>query len=579
MKKNIKTRFAAILTAGLLIFASCADMLDTTDNAYLNTDNNRLNSANDSLYSVAGILKLLQPLGERYILLGELRGDLTETTENADMDMQAIADFTATAENPYLSKREYYAVINNCNYFLRRVDTTIISSGRKVMLGEYAAVKAIRAWTYLQLGLNFGKAVWLTKPLLNIDDMNGDYAELQSETLIDTLIADITPYLNTDFPSYGEIGNFSASYLLIPVPVLLADLFLWQGAYTGNAFAYARAAQLYYQWFTAQGRTFAPTLFRNTYATADFSSVSTSWQNMYAGLNAAEHVGVISYNPSFVENPTVYQTAIWCFPSNNETYMIKPSQAAIHLWQNETYAFYRETQKDVLYVKGDLRGAHANFQTGSYAYTPINDADSVPYIIKYGYYMPDGMGAVFFPSMIIYRTGLLCLRYAEALNALGKPSLAFAVLKYGMKPETLADAAKVSPDEINPLPPYCDFTNERFSVPFNRGLHARGSGDAEYDTVYYAFTPQALSENRAYYGLPEKLETRQDSMAFVNVMICKELALETAFEGNRFHDLMRLSKQHERLAGKGDFLAKWVGRRKPALESRLAAGNWIMIND
>jgi hypothetical protein len=80
---------------------------------------------------------------------------------------------------------------------------------------------------------------------------------------------------------------------------------------------------------------------------------------------------------------------------------------------------------------------------------------------------------------------------------------------------------------------------------------------------------QALIDNRAYYGFPSELETLTDSIMFVNAMICKELGLETAFEGNRFHDLMRLSKAHERLTEKTDFLAKWVARRNPVLESKL----------
>ena len=572
--KNIKTSFAAILIAGLACFVSCSDMLETGTNAYLDSDDNRLDSANDSLYSVVGILKQLQRLGERYVLLGELRGDLTDVTENADMDMQAIAGFTATADNPYLSTREYYAVINNCNYFLQHVDTSIVSAGRKVMLGEYVVVKAIRAWTYLQLGLNCGKAVWLTEPVLNIDDMNREYEELTLEALLSRLIDDIVPYINfEDYPGYGSISGVPASYLFIPVRVLLADLFLWQGACTGNTASYTAAASLYYAWFNSQGRSFRPVYYSNCYTSADFLNWDSNWSAVYKGVSSDEHISIIRYNPSFTEELEFPQIALWCLPANSpETYNIKPSQAAINLWKDETYAYYRETQKDILYAKGDLRGhldRDNNFMAGSYSYTGTNETDSVPYITKYGVY-GGSSGVSFYPDVSIYRNGLLYLRYAEALNALSKPSLAFAVLKYGLKREVLTDTAKVARDEIDPLPPYCDFMDESFSAsPSNRGLHARGSGDVERDTIYYAFSAQALAENRAYYGMPEKLETKADSIAFVNVMICKEAGLETAFEGNRFHDLMRLSKQYERLTGKSDFLSKWVGRRNPALESKL----------
>jgi hypothetical protein len=582
MKMNInrKRYFWIILLAGLTSFVSCADMLETGTNAYLDTDDNRIDSANDSLYSVVGILKQLQPIGERYVLLGELRGELTDVTANADMDMQAIAGFQAIADNPYLSTREYYSVINHCNYFLQNVDTSIISAGRKVMLGEYVVVKAIRAWTYLQLGLNYGKAVWLTKPLLTIDDMNKDHEELTLEALLTRLVEDIVPYMSVeDYPAYGNISGVPASFLFIPIRVLLADLFLWQGACTGDPVAYTAAAALYYNWFTLSGKTFRPAWFRANYTSADFLNWSSNWNNVYNSISSNEHISIIRYNPSFAENPQVAQTTLWCIPTNtSETYMIKPSQAAMNLWKEETYAYYRELQKDILYTKGDLRGHTTGGIVSSYGYINTNEADSVPYITKYSVASTLGGSFSMYPDVTIYREGLLYLRYAEALNALGKPSLAFAVLKYGLKREVLTDTTKIARDEITPLPFYCDFMDESFSSsPSNLGLHARGSGNVERDTIYYAFTPQALAENYAYYGMPEKLETKADSIAFVNVMICKEAGLETAYEGNRFHDLMRLSRFYERLTGKSDFLSKWVGRRDPALESQLTnPANWYL---
>jgi hypothetical protein len=573
---------------GLLCFASCSDMLDTKTNSSLDTDDNTLHSPNDSLYSLIGIVKQMQQLGERYVLLGELRGELMSVTPNADIDLQTIADFTATTDNRYASTREYYAVINNCNYFLQHVDTTIVSGGKRVMLGEYALAKTLRAWTYLQLGLNYGKVIWLTEPILNIDDMNRQYEEVTLEALLPRLIADIAPYKDLqDFPSYGSINSVDATRSFIPVRILLADLFLWQGAYTGNQGYYTDAANIYYRWFTTDRRTafgatgnlYGAWRYATIYNNSDFRSVNYSWNNTYN--TTAESISLIRYNNVFSENPNFPPLLLLCIPSNTaETYWVKPSQAAMDLWDNEMYAFYRPSQQDVVYTKGDLRGRTTvpgvYFPIGSYGYTDTNEADSIPYIAKYGYIAMNGLSANY--NINLYREGLLYLRYAEALNALGKPSLAFAVLKYGMKATVLNDPTKITPDEIDPLPGYCDFMDDAYmNNSFNYGIHNRGSGDVERDTIYYAFTPETLLENRAYYGIPAKLDTKADSIAFVNVMICKELGLETAFEGNRFHDLMRLSRQYERYTGKSDFLSKWVGRRNPALEAKLAdPANWYL---
>jgi hypothetical protein len=480
--------------------------------------------------------------------------------------------------------REYYAVINNCNYFLQRVDTTIISSGKKIMLGEYALVKAIRAWTYLQLGLNYGKVTWLTDPVLNIDDMNRQYEELTLEAMLPRLILELAPYLYLqDYPKYGEINGLDANYSLIQVPVILAELLMWQGACTGDISAYSVAAEIYYLWFTSNGRYYLPGIYSNLYADSEFRNISAAseWRMVY-NYSSSDYISLIRYNDVASENLSIPPATRLCIPTNTtDFYMIKPSQAAVDLWNNEIYAFYRTVQKDVFYNKGDLRG-HCNSNNfsipmASYDYVDTNEADSIQYIVKYGYYPKYNNSAQIIFNVRLYRSSLLYLRYAEALNALGKPSLAFAVLKYGMKQEVLTDATKVSPDEINPLPHYCDFMDERFNLDYNRGFHSRGCGNVEYDTIYYAFTQQTLDANREYYGFPEKLETKADSIAFVNVMICKELGLETAFEGNRFHDLMRLSKIHEKITGKTDFLSKWVARRNPALENKLANPvNWYL---
>jgi len=39
-----------------------------------------------------------------------------------------------------------------------------------VMMREFAACKAIRAWTYMQLALNFGSVTYYERPVLSVKD-------------------------------------------------------------------------------------------------------------------------------------------------------------------------------------------------------------------------------------------------------------------------------------------------------------------------------------------------------------------------------------------------------------------------
>lgn len=140
-----------------------------------------------------------------------------------------------------------------------------------------------------------------------------------------------------------------------------------------------------------------------------------------------------------------------------------------------------------------------------------------------------------------YRVALLYLRYAEAVNRLGKPNLALAVLKNGLNP-TLLSLSVVPASEIpNPLPRYMNFTDARFVN--NVGIRARTLLHPELD-------------NR--FVIPATLDSVA-KILYMEDLICNECALETAFEGNRFHDLMRIALRRDSV----EYLANKVAAKHP----------------
>ena len=169
--KSIKSLFIACLlccggAAALTGLTACNDMLDTDSELVEFQEDNRLNQPTDSVYSVMGIIYNLQTLADRTALLGEMRADLVSPTSEASSDLKAIAAFDIADGNRYNKISDYYAVINNCNYFLAKVDTTLTKHGRRIFESEYAAVKAFRAWTYLQLALVYGDVPLVLQPVL-----------------------------------------------------------------------------------------------------------------------------------------------------------------------------------------------------------------------------------------------------------------------------------------------------------------------------------------------------------------------------------------------------------------------------
>jgi predicted ABC-class ATPase len=171
-------RLKIFLTAICVIcgFVSCSDFFDQDSEHVIFADDGHLNNATDTIYSVTGILNKLQALADRTILLGELRGDLTDVTANASSDLRDVANFNIGDNNIYNAPRDYYAVINNCNYFIAHADTALKNNRNEyIFMKEYAAVKAIRAWTYLQLVLNYGSVPFVTEPILTKQDSEAQY--------------------------------------------------------------------------------------------------------------------------------------------------------------------------------------------------------------------------------------------------------------------------------------------------------------------------------------------------------------------------------------------------------------------
>ena len=107
----------------LIFLTSCSDFFEQESDQIIYTDKDHLNSASDTIYSVTGILNKLQALADRTVLLGEVRGDLTTITNVASSDLRDVALFQIGDDNMYNVPRDYYAVINNCNYFIAHADT------------------------------------------------------------------------------------------------------------------------------------------------------------------------------------------------------------------------------------------------------------------------------------------------------------------------------------------------------------------------------------------------------------------------------------------------------------------------
>lgn len=157
----------------------------------------------------------------------------------------------------------------------------------------------------------------------------------------------------------------------------------------------------------------------------------------------------------------------------------------------------------------------------------------------------------------LYRTATVYLRLAEAINRMGYPDVAFAILKDGINEDLstyvlqgdstdlLVTGRYIRPESYKLLRttlPFCSDENVDLFED-NWGIHSRGT-----NYTMGAFSPyqlstivgQKISEMTTRDGFVAKGNLNDTIMA-VEDLLCDEMALEFAFEGSRFGDLTRIA--------------------------------------
>lgn len=605
--------FGLCVCCGLL---SCSDFFDQDPDHIIFAEENHLSNATDTIYSVTGILNKLQAIGDRTVLLGEVRGDLVDITSYANKDIRELAEFNISDDNAYNVPRDYYAVINNCNYFIEKVDTGMKNNRNEYLfMREYAAVKAIRAWTYLQLVLNYKEVPFVTEPILSKQDAEKDYPKYNLQAICEYFINDLAPLTErwgNEYPRYGTIRGNDSRLFYFPLNIVLGDLNLWLASETGSKDTYREAAYRYYKYINERnGDNSAYPTGVNYYA---WESGTSSWNSIYgrsSGSLSSEGYGTNSEIITMIAGDSIpaegnYSELRNLFNSNvdnNYHVSIIPSQSMFNLSESQKFCCVETNGTTAYYAPdnltehrtGDLRlywyyswGWATNRSTGERMETSYIDKHTTQ-------------------NIHIYRRYMLYLRMAEALNGAGYPRAAFQILSTGLNNEIKDDYVYPYYSESDSIwLSRLDFDNERYEVctalefasstavqraSNTIGIHTHGSGWTplnEYYKLPEAPKPDPVDEDGdgipdepviITKDTPELIKTQQE---FVDSLLLNECGLELAFEGPRFYDIMRFAF-HQTKKTPEEFLAEKVATRRgkdkvdETLKSRLMnRNNWYL---
>lgn len=461
---------------------SCEDMLSP------DSERHSYEVAQDTMYSYWGIVRSMQNIAERYVLLGELRGDLVRGTYYLSDSIENILNYDMASatdgSNRYLKAADYYHVINSCNAYLASYDSTRTTGTlTPYMKKEAAQVSAIRAWTYLQLVQVYGKVPFYTQPLLTSDAINNfakNPVKVDIDNLADTLVNELEAAAKIEaefgFPTYNNYGITSSvahsSKLMIPINIILGDLFLAKG----DAQSCEKAAQYYYNYLSGnKNRTMIPAggVIPAGYCYAGYqpegeaapryisfgytgngggtpwtekgqqartmeaitaipSSTNKLWGTVLRGVNEIYGFDTyISVHTSGSDTASSTSASVSLSAQYDKKQIIN-SQAYSKLAMDQQFEYYYGSSSraqstwtlDVDPKVGDARQYWLRDYYQSYSNGTMN---TEKFISKQN---PGGSFTTTFP--MIYRKSQVWLRFAEALCNAGYPSYAFAILKDGL---------------------------------------------------------------------------------------------------------------------------------------------------
>lgn len=481
----------SIIKCGLLLLGlgtatvSCEDMF-TAENTLVSKEL----APQDTLYQMMGIIKRMQKLADRTVLLGEVRADLVDVDPlHASADIQELAANNVSATNVYNQPSDYYAVINSCNIYLAYVDSMRNSQGtRKYYEKEILSAKCYRAWCYLELLKVYGEVPYIRKPVLTSDDANAIVASGKKEGMV-TIVTDmINDLINFRASENDELrqayanksfNGISYQEMAIPVRALLAELYLWRASYTGDQNDYINAIRMYHDYFTFPGEEINTGNSSAEWRSRDAERPSGSYTDYFRSSERC--AGVLPMETSEYYGTVSKLRGVFCsLDSNNYYPAVVASQRAKDISKAQDYCqfiteggglpevYYREHDanlySDYKTMEGDLRLYSVSDGPDNVKDNSTNSRENSSY--NNMYYLNRKYGSTtngnsYLDFIPFFRNNILYLHFAEALNRAGFPETAFAILKYGLSYYTMTNRNIISKDEFDRL---CLITSLGFTV-------------------------------------------------------------------------------------------------------------------
>jgi hypothetical protein len=583
MKKRIYRLLIVVCVAGTLSisFFSCEEMLDAKPDQALEPEQAYRNRF-DADAAVIGVYGKFLALAEHYMILNELRADLMDVTANADLNLREINGHRTSAQNPYTNPKPFYELILYCNDVLKNFDTMLADS--KLLEAEYneryADIATLRSWLYLQVAIHWGQVPYITEPFQKIDDLKdlGRFPKLSLQQMVTELITymeslptkeaySATTTLNTTIDGYNTRTFF------INKKCFLGDLYLWNGDYLKAATIYKDVMMTPVpgvDFFDSYRVKYAEVATNNDLAIGyvrdkeqDYNSLinnnTQGWKSMFIrgqdALYNSEWIWVLPFDSRFKQSSPYVDL----FSNAGGKYLLRPSQVAMDLWNSQVQrnGFTFDQRGRFTYA---LEGGQPVIKKHIYNYDPLLPLERTG-------------------KWFLNRAALLHLRFAEAANRDNKNKVSWAFLNPGGI-RTIYDDPRITDvtKELDTFLPYpYDFAARATNVPFFRDTWHRHDG-----VRGRAYVSTLTLDSVKYFNMSSKNVVDAEGLKRdIEDKLIAEAALELAYEGNRWQDLLRIAIRRNQpafLADKIYLKLQKSGQSADAEQARakLLAGDWFL---